>query len=69
MFTISSGADVPKDTTVKPIIKSLRPTRFAIDEAPSTSQSAPLISRMNPPTRYTRGMSITKIIERLVDNE
>ena len=36
MFTASSGAEVPKDTTVKPIIRSDIFNFFAIDEAPLT---------------------------------
>ena len=46
--TASSGAPVPKATMVRPI-KSLETLKFeATDEAPSTSQSAPLIKKMKP---------------------
>lgn len=56
--TASSGAPVPKATMVRPI-RSLLTLKFdAIDEAPSTSQSAPLISRIKPTTSNT----ICKII-------
>ena len=56
--TASSGAPVPKATMVRPI-RSLLTLKFdAIDEAPSTSQSAPLISRIKP----TMSNTICKII-------
>ena len=46
--TASSGAPVPKATMVRPT-KSLLTLRCdATEEAPSTSQSAPLIKRANP---------------------
>ena len=48
IFTISSGAEVPKATTVNPIIKSETLSFFAIAEAPSTRKSAPLIRKINP---------------------
>ena len=48
--TASSGAPVPKATIVRPT-KSLLTLRCdATEEAPSTSQSAPLIKRANPTT-------------------
>ena len=46
--TASSGAPVPKATIVRPI-RSLLTLKFeATDEAPSTSQSAPLIKSTKP---------------------
>ena len=46
--TASSGAPVPKATMVRPT-RSLLTLKFeAMDEAPSTSQSAPLMSKTNP---------------------
>ncbi len=46
--TASSGAPVPKATIVSPI-KSLEILKLeATEEAPSTSQSAPLIRKINP---------------------
>lgn len=46
--TASSGAPVPKATIVRPI-RSLLTLKFeATDEAPSTSQSAPLIRSTKP---------------------
>ena len=44
MVTANSGADVPKATTVSPIIKSDTFRVCAISEAESTSQSAPFQS-------------------------
>ena len=48
METASSGALVPKATTVRPIrvLETLK--LVAMDEAPETSQSAPLIKRTKP---------------------
>ena len=40
-LTTSSGHDVPKPTMVRPITNSLTPSFLAMEEAPSTSQSAP----------------------------
>ena len=45
IFMISSGADVPNETSVRPIIKSLTLYLFAIDEEPSTNKSAPFINK------------------------
>ena len=48
--TASSGAPVPKATMVSPI-RSLLTLKFeATEEAPSTSQSAPLIRKTKPTT-------------------
>ena len=49
-FTKNSGADVPNDTMVRPITTCDIPKRKAIDEAPSTNRSAPLINITNPIT-------------------
>jgi hypothetical protein len=48
IFTINSGADVPKATIVSPITKGEIPNFFALEEAPSTKRSAPLIRKINP---------------------
>ena len=49
--TASSGAPVPKATMVSPMRSLLTLKLAATDEAPSTSQSAPLISKTNPTIR------------------
>lgn len=49
--TASSGAPVPKATIVRPINCLLILKFDATDDAPSTSQSAPLIKITKPPTR------------------
>ena len=60
--TASSGAPVPKATIVRPI-KSLLILKFeATEEAPSTSQSAPLMRKMNPMIR----MRICKMISMFI---
>ena len=46
--TANSGAPVPKATIVRPISNLLTLKLEATDEAPSTSQSAPLISKIKP---------------------
>ena len=46
--TASSGAPVPKATIVRPIRSLLTLKLEATDEAPSTSQSAPLMRKTNP---------------------
>lgn len=48
--TASSGAPVPKATMVRPMRSLLTLKLAATEDAPSTSQSAPLISRTNPTT-------------------
>ena len=50
IFTTNSGIEVPKATTVNPIIKSLTPNLLAIADAPSTSQSAPFTKATKPIT-------------------
>ena len=40
-LTRSSGADVPKATTVKPINPALKPSLAAIEDAPSTKNLPP----------------------------
>ena len=42
-----SGADVPKATTVRPIVSSLMPNCFAIIEELSTNLSAPHIKTIS----------------------
>ena len=49
--TASSGAPVPKATIVRPMRSLLILKLEATEEAPSTSQSAPLMSRTKPTTR------------------
>lgn len=46
--TASSGAPVPKATMVRPIRSLLTLKLEATEEAPSTSQSAPLMSKTKP---------------------
>ena len=61
--TASSGALVPKATTVRPI-RVFETLKFvAIDEAPDTSQSAPLIKSANPAisNKICKNMSICLI--------
>jgi len=41
MLTTSSGALVPMETMVSPMISGLTPSRAAKDDAPETSHSAP----------------------------
>ena len=48
--TASSGAPVPKATMVRPIRSLLTLKLEATEEAPSTSQSAPLMSKTKPST-------------------
>ena len=48
---INSGAEVPKEITVSPITRSETFSLFAIDEAPETIRSAPLIKKTNPTTK------------------
>lgn len=50
METASSGAPVPKATTVRPTSCLLTLKLDATEDAPSTSQSAPLIKIIKPPT-------------------
>jgi len=51
ILTKNSGADVPKATTVNPIARSETFNLRAIDVAPSTRKSAPLIIKINPMSR------------------
>jgi hypothetical protein len=41
MFTTNSGAEVPNETTVKPITMLDTFNRWAMEDAPSTNQWAP----------------------------
>jgi len=50
ILTNSSGDEVPKATTVRPITKSEIFSLLAIEEEPSTRKSAPFISRTKPNT-------------------
>lgn len=47
-LTTNSGAEVPKATMVKPMIKSDTFNLFAKPAEPSTKKFAPAISRANP---------------------
>ena len=51
---ISSGLEVPKDTTVKPITRVEMPIRTEMEPAPDTSRSAALIRTTSPPSRARR---------------
>jgi hypothetical protein len=51
MPTKISGADVPRATTVKPIVNSLIPSFFAINDELSTNLSAPQIKTAREATR------------------
>ena len=51
MPTKISGADVPRATTVKPIVNSLIPSFFAINDELSTNLSAPQIKTAREVTR------------------
>ena len=48
ILTMNSGADVPKETMVKPITIGEIFRFFAIEEAPSTRRLAPFIRSTNP---------------------
>jgi hypothetical protein len=48
MFTISSGADVPNATTVRPITNEDIPSRLARADAPSTNQLPPIYRKTIP---------------------
>lgn len=47
-FTTNSGADVPKETMVNPMIRSDTLYFLARADAPSTSQLAPKINAVKP---------------------
>lgn len=51
-LTTNSGADVPKATIVKPMTKLETLNRRAISEAPSVSQSAPLMMSNRPTMNF-----------------
>ena len=58
ILTASSGALVPNATIVSPIIKDGIRRRLAIEEAPSTNQSAPFTSRKNPTNKKITDFNI-----------
>ena len=58
IFTINSGADVPKATIVNPIAISDMENLFAKEEAPSTKRSAPLTRIIKPKTNNKIGINI-----------
>ena len=57
-LTMSSGADVPKATIVRPITRGLILKSAAILEAPSTSQSAENQSKITPARSIRISISI-----------
>jgi len=57
IFTINSGADVPKATIVRPITISGTFALFAREAEPSTRKSAPFISKRKPPANTTISIS------------
>ena len=59
-LTTSSGQDVPKPTTVRPMTNSLTPAFLAIAEAPSTSRSAP--RTMSPRPASSKMIVIADVI-------
>lgn len=60
--TASSGAPVPKATTVRPMRSLLTLKLDATEDAPSTSQSAPLIKSAKPITKRTTCKSISMVM-------
>lgn len=50
IFTTSSGMEVQKDTIVSPMTILEILNLLAMDDAPSTNKSAPLIKMINPKT-------------------
>ncbi len=60
--TASSGAPVPNATMVRPMRSLLTLKLEATDEAPSTSQSAPLISKTKPMIRIRVCNSISIMV-------
>ena len=65
-LTTSSGHEVPKPTMVRPMTNSLTPAFLAMEEAPSTSQSAP--RTMSPRPTSSNTIVITDVLKRVVDN-
>lgn len=57
-LTINSGAEVPNATIVRPTTSADTPNRNANEDAPETSQSAPLMSKKNP----TKNRSVVIIL-------
>ena len=53
-LTTSSGQDVPKPTIVRPMTNSLTRKRRAMEEAPSTRESAPKTIRQRPTMRNNK---------------
>ena len=60
IFTSNSGREVPKETMVRPITMGGQPNRLPIEEAPSTSISAPLIRITKPTTNKTYTINYIK---------
>lgn len=59
IFTASSGLEVPKATTVKPITRSLTFHDLASDEAPSTSQLEANTTITSPAINNSTSIQIT----------
>jgi hypothetical protein len=57
---INSGAEVPNDTTVRPMAMVEMPHFFAIDEAPLTIRSAPFIKMRNPARSSAIGQNMVR---------
>jgi hypothetical protein len=57
-LTISSGIEVPKATTVRPMAKLEIPYFLAADDAPLTRKSAPFIKIPNPSSKSKIGINI-----------
>ena len=60
--TANSGAPVPKATIVRPIKSLLTLKLEATEDAPSTSQSAPLIRKTKPTTRRSNCNNISMFV-------
>ena len=65
VLTTSSGAEVPKATTVSPMTSDEMLNLCAIDEAPSVSQSAPLMTISSPMANFNinKNSSISMMVE------
>lgn len=61
-LTNNSGADVPKETIVRPMARLEILYFFAIEEDPLTRKSAPLTRITNPATRSRLSNNIDRIV-------
>jgi len=62
-LTVSSGAEVPKATMVRPITMEGMRKRLAMDAAPSVSPLAPKRMRRRPPRRERISMRILFFVQ------